>query len=92
MSRRPGLGDGWFRKFHSDVYPLDKLVTRDGKVGRPPRFYDDRLGVERPELLRKIKRARVAKVVREEQSSSRLIQKRTNVERRVSDFLKRSLR
>lgn len=39
MSRRPGLGAGWFAKFGSDVFPLDHVVLR-GKEMRPPRFYD----------------------------------------------------
>lgn len=39
MSRRPGIGAGWFAKFASDVYPLDRVVV-NGKDTRPPRFYD----------------------------------------------------
>lgn len=40
MSRRPGIGKGWFDKFKSDVYPRDSVVVR-GHVTRPPRFYDN---------------------------------------------------
>jgi len=39
MSRRPGIGKGWFDKYHSDVYPRDFVVIR-GKQMRPPKFYD----------------------------------------------------
>lgn len=40
QSLRPGIGEGWFRKFHSDVYPLDRVVLRDGREVKPPRYYD----------------------------------------------------
>lgn len=40
MSRRPGIGKGWYDKFKSDVYPLDRLVV-NGVDTRPPRFYDN---------------------------------------------------
>lgn len=39
MSRRPGIGAGWKKKFASDVYPSDEVVIR-GHAGRPPRYYD----------------------------------------------------
>lgn len=42
MSRRPGIGSGWFDKYHSEVYPEDEVVL-DGRKFRPPRFYDQRL-------------------------------------------------
>ena len=40
MSRRPGIGKGWYEKFKTDVYPLDRVVVR-GHPSRPPRFYDN---------------------------------------------------
>ncbi|QXP08348.1 MAG: replication initiator protein [Arizlama microvirus] len=39
MSRRPGLGQKWFDKFHSDVYPSDFIII-NGHKGKPPRYYD----------------------------------------------------
>ncbi len=39
MSRRPGIGAGWFDKFSAEVYPSDEVIVR-GKSTRPPRFYD----------------------------------------------------
>jgi hypothetical protein len=39
MSRRPGLGYQWIEKYHSDVYPNDK-VHINGKQSKPPRYYD----------------------------------------------------
>lgn len=38
MSRRPGIGTGWFNKFKSDIYPSDFLIV-DGKKHPVPTFY-----------------------------------------------------
>jgi len=42
MSRRPGIGAGWFAKYGSEVYPSDEVIVR-GRACRPPRYYDERL-------------------------------------------------
>ena len=39
MSRRPGIGSEWFKKYKGDCYPKD-FVTMNGKKVRPPKFYD----------------------------------------------------
>ena len=39
MSRRPGIGIGWFKKFHTDCYPSD-FVTHKGAKHPIPRAYD----------------------------------------------------
>ena len=40
MSRRPGIGHDWLKKFQSDVYPHG-YVVHDGHKTRPPRYYDN---------------------------------------------------
>jgi len=40
QSLRPGIAEGWFRQFNSSVYPLDRVVLRDGREVKPPRYYD----------------------------------------------------
>ncbi len=57
MSRRPGIGAEWFKKFYSDVYPRDEVVVR-GKKQKPPIYYDKLLEAKDPELMARIKRAR----------------------------------
>lgn len=57
MSRRPGIGAGWFDKFKTDAYPSDKLTLR-GKQMRPPRFYDNRYEILDPVRMDKIKAKR----------------------------------
>lgn len=44
MSRRPGLGSGWFDRYQSDAFPSDFLVV-DGHKVKPPKYYLDKLKV-----------------------------------------------
>lgn len=52
MSLKPeGIGAAWFRKYGSDVYPNDYVIT-DGQKATPPKYYDKLLkrhGKEGPE-------------------------------------------
>lgn len=57
MSRRPGIGAGWFERYGVEVFPRDEVYCR-GKMARPPRYYADKLGRVDPELLDRVKRAR----------------------------------
>lgn len=43
MSRRPGIGAEWFRKFRTDVFPSDEVIW-NGKPVKPPKYYDKQLG------------------------------------------------
>jgi hypothetical protein len=57
MSRMPGLGQTWFEKFKSDVYPHDYVVINNFKC-KPPRFYDNQLSEEE---LKEVKQKRIDK-------------------------------
>ncbi len=57
MSRRPGIGRGWFEKFGAEVYPSDEVIVR-GKACKPPRFYDKLLEQESPEEASMLRRSR----------------------------------
>lgn len=59
MSRRPGIGAGWFDRFCSDVYP-DDFVVVNGKKVRPPRFYDKQFELRYPSDFEALKKARKA--------------------------------
>lgn len=61
MSRRPGLGAGFFKRYGADIYATDSVVVR-GKRVRPPRFYDSL--VVGPMLLEPIKRKRKVEAVK----------------------------
>lgn len=58
MSRRPGIGQGWLQKYHSDVYTFDYVVI-NGKKVKPPRYYDNQFEIMDPDLMAKFKAARV---------------------------------
>lgn len=91
MSRRPGIGAGWFERFASDVFPVDRVVLRGGRVMRPPRFYDERFKVRTPEAFEAVKlerQRRVAGVDPQEMTPSRLRVKAEVLKRRI-DELKR---
>lgn len=57
MSRRPGIGKGWYDKYKTDVYPSDEVIS-GGQSSKPPRFYDNQLDKDNPELLKSIKKKR----------------------------------
>jgi len=47
VSRNPGLGAPWLKKFKTDVYPSDSVVLR-GKEMKPPKYYDRQYELENP--------------------------------------------
>ncbi len=57
MSRRPGIGQAWYTKFGSDIYPHDYVII-NGKKVRPPKYYDSLLEQNEPILLDSIKNIR----------------------------------
>lgn len=61
MSRRPGVGAGWFRRFKGDVFPSDHLVVEGGAKVKVPRYYEDLMEREQPQLLEEVKRRREEK-------------------------------
>jgi hypothetical protein len=42
MSLKPGIGAGWFDKYHSDVFPHDHVIVK-GKEVSVPRYYTDKV-------------------------------------------------
>lgn len=58
MSLKPGIGSGWYDKFHTDVFPHDEVVSR-GFPCKPPRYYDKLLKRTDPVMYDEIKLQRV---------------------------------
>ncbi len=90
MSRRPGIGRGWYDKFRSDVFPSDEVVVR-GKAMKPPRYYDDILKVEDPEVSSRVQAKRRDGRNREDESAERLQVRQVCVESRMNLFQSREL-
>lgn len=58
MSRRPGIGTGFVKRFMSDIYP-DDFVLVNYKKARPPRFYDGLYEAAFPSDFARLKVSRV---------------------------------
>jgi len=54
MSKHPGLGQTWFEKYSSDVYP-DDFILINGRKTKPPRYYDKLLERSNPTRLARLK-------------------------------------
>lgn len=61
MSRRPGIGKGFYENFKSDIFPHDYVVVSSGRRNitcRPPRYYSNAFELEDEKEFKKIKRRR----------------------------------
>ncbi|AXL14498.1 replication initiator protein [Microviridae sp.] len=92
MSLKPGIAQGWFDNYWSDVYPHDSIILEGGREMRPPKFYDLKFEQMDPDTFDVIKQARISRALErwEEQSPERLEVKRQVLSSRVSK-LHRSL-
>ena len=48
MSRAPAIGETWFRKYHSDVFPSDNVIVQGTRV-QTPKLYDRLWKKQEPE-------------------------------------------
>lgn len=69
MSRRPGIGQGWFDTFNSDVYPRDYVVV-NGVKARPPRYYDNKYEIVDPDRFARLKARRVRNARKHEHNNT----------------------
>lgn len=73
MSRRPGVGFGYYERFGDEVRTHDSIIV-EGREVRPPRFYDvlsERIDPKRLELLKR-KRKRMSLLNRHDNTPERL--------------------
>lgn len=87
MSRRPGIGSGWFSAFRDDVYgrTKDHVVVRGIKM-RPPKFYDSKLEVVDVNLFkdvraRRLREAGKAELSGESSTARRIVRERVAIAR-----------
>lgn len=93
MSRRPGIGAEWYKKFKTDVYPSDQLVIRSkGKMKevKPPKYYDSLYEIEDPEAFAKLKKERNRKMRKHRLTDDQLRAREEITEARLTQ-LKRGL-
>jgi len=71
---KPGIAQGWFDKFYSDVYPIDAVVLEGGQKMKPPKFYDLKYDAIEPYEFEAIQQARILRALAraEEHSPERL--------------------
>lgn len=92
MSRRPGIGTGWYEKFGAESYGHDSVVMR-GIEMKPPKFYDNKLESEDEKWLRAVKQARKrAQLMRREESEPERLKARETVARaRYNTYARKEL-
>lgn len=64
MSRRPGIGRGFYEAFRSDMFPADRCVV-DGKCVAVPKYYYSLLEKDDPGLYLSLKAKRQSSVVKQ---------------------------
>lgn len=53
MSLKKGIGQGWYEKWKTDVFPEDIVVIK-GVACKPPKYYYEKLKKENPEMFEEI--------------------------------------
>jgi hypothetical protein len=93
MSLKPGIGQPWLDKFHSDVYNYDFVRVGNRKM-RPPRYYDNWFEIKYPSDFNTVEqeRKRKARALGKRDNSYRKYLVREEVSKSgLSTFSKRSL-
>lgn len=87
MSLKPGIGATWFKRFHTDVFPHDRVVVR-GKEWKPPRYYDQLEKRRDPDSMEEVKLSREARARENWQDSTpeRLAVREIVTQARLSTF------
>lgn len=89
MSRRPGIGLRWIERYWRDVYPCDFVVLNGGvKVG-VPRYYDNWLLKNHPEMYERIKRKRIRSMLQSVDNTDERLEVREVVKLAQMGFLNR---
>lgn len=91
MSRRPGIGHGWYERFKSEVYPSD-FVIRDGVKMKPPKAYDRYFEAEDERGYNRVRGRRVRSAAKHADNNTKdRLKVRETVQRKRAERLIRSL-
>jgi hypothetical protein len=74
MSRRPGLGRDWWDKYKTDCYPSD-FIVHNGQKMQPPKYFEQILAREDPEMLKEVKFKRLKKTLENKPDAYQLMSK-----------------
>lgn len=90
MSRRPGIGTEWYKKYKTDVYPHDYVIVNAMEC-QPPKFYDELYRKDDEKKLLEIKEKRIKRAQEkwEDNTPPRLHAKMTVTEAKLK-FLNRT--
>lgn len=90
MSRRPGIGHEWYKKFKGDIFPSDEMII-DGCRMRVPAYYEKLLDKENRQAYNSLKEKRkdVPETVRKNRTEERLKVKEKVHKARMKLFKKR---
>lgn len=61
-----GIGKKWFDKYREEVYASDDFVVSEGRIFRPPRYYDQLLNREEPERYERLSAGRRERCFRQD--------------------------
>lgn len=91
MSRRDGIGKGWFDQYHSEVYAYDSVIT-NGAEAKPPRFYDTKFELLDSYRMDEIKAARKLRALdpaRQRDNTAARLRTRELVQQKKLEFWKK---
>jgi len=87
-----GLGEEWFLKYYSDVYPSDQITLYGGRQLMPPPYYDKLLLKHDPDLWERVQNQRAGKINKKLNNNllERTLENGKQVTRTSSDAVRRA--
>lgn len=89
MSLKPGIGQNYFAKYHTEIYNHDSVII-DGHAAKPPRFYDNKFDQIDANMLRPIDQSKLSVIKRKRAKLARIFfpkSERTNRRRVTSELV-----
>lgn len=74
MSRNPGIGEAWIKKYKNDVFPDDHVIV-NGKPNKTPKYYIDKLKEMNEEEYNKIKQERQIKAKKNSKKNEPIVRR-----------------
>ncbi len=84
MSLKPGIGEKWYQRYKTDIFPEDRVV-HDGKEMQTPKYYREILKREEPDLYEKLRARRVIKAIKNTENTPQRLDARENANRQKQE-------